>query len=421
MSQIPLTYRKTEYIVNRNNIYTLGLIIITSMITSHASALTFQDAIEIISKHESVQSLIEKRNMTLQIGENRSSWNDPLLKVSAKNFPIESFSYDQTPMTGIEFGVSQQIPLTAKYKKIREAYLQFSESVEYQAKDLQRQLTKNMWEILIENKNIKEEIGIIDENIHWITNIVQVSERLYANGTISQQALLDLKIRQSELEALLNNKKIEAKQQIDILEYLLGVETASIQMESIPWHILEQVDENPLDTKERFYELERDAKKLSWDASKRDKIPDINVGLSYTLRSDIDQNGDFVSAMIGLPLSLYGKKSSAIKQALYDKNIAELNLLDYKKHKDSELRQQKHEMEKISFELSVLNERTIEFAKNSREITSKSYSLGKSTYIELLQSELKLQELLLQRSVLEANLRDTKVAYKFLRGEKLHE
>ncbi|MCB0272489.1 MAG: TolC family protein [Bdellovibrionales bacterium] len=357
----------------------------------------------------------------MQIGENRSSWNDPLLKVSAKNFPIESFSYDQTPMTGIEFGVSQQIPLTAKYKKIREAYLQFSESVEYQAKDLQRQLTKNMWEILIENKNIKEEIGIIDENIHWITNIVQVSERLYANGTISQQALLDLKIRQSELEALLNNKKIEAKQQIDILEYLLGVETASIQMESIPWHILEQVDENPLDTKERFYELERDAKKLSWDASKRDKIPDINVGLSYTLRSDIDQNGDFVSAMIGLPLSLYGKKSSAIKQALYDKNIAELNLLDYKKHKDSELRQQKHEMEKISFELSVLNERTIEFAKNSREITSKSYSLGKSTYIELLQSELKLQELLLQRSVLEANLRDTKVAYKFLRGEKLHE
>jgi len=130
------------------------------MITSHASALTFQDAIEIISKHESVQSLIEKRNMTLQIGENRSSWNDPLLKVSAKNFPIESFSYDQTPMTGIEFGVSQQIPLTAKYKKIREAYLQFSESVEYQAKDLQRQLTKNMWEILIENKNLKKKLAL---------------------------------------------------------------------------------------------------------------------------------------------------------------------------------------------------------------------------------------------------------------------
>ena len=38
------------------------------------------------------------------------------------------------------------------------------------------------------------------------------SKKLYANGKISQQALLEIKMRKSELEALLSNKEFEKKE-----------------------------------------------------------------------------------------------------------------------------------------------------------------------------------------------------------------
>ena len=58
---------------------------------------------------------------------------------------------------------------------------------------------------------------------------------------------------------------------------------------------------------------------------------------------------------------------------------------------------------------------------NSRTITSKSYGLGDSSYIELLQSEIKLQNILLRKINLIAHRDMKKVSYRYIRGEKLNE
>ncbi|MCB1196864.1 MAG: TolC family protein [Deltaproteobacteria bacterium] len=383
-------------------------------------AFTFQEAIESISKHASVQAIEQKSNATEQEGKNMSAWGDPMLKVTAKNFPIESLSFDQTPMTGIEFGIAQNIPITNKFGKIQDAYNQLALATQYQSQDKKRELIRSLWLILIENQKIDEEIKIVEENLQWIDNIVLISQRLYANGSISQQALLDIKIRQSELDAQLSNKRFTLKEQVDLLGYLLGFDHSSIDKDSIPWSVLDQADENLNDAKVKSMQHMVASKESALIAKKRDLVPDVTLSLGYTLRSDVDQNGDFVSATIGFPFPVSGKKTASRIKAMHEKVSAEKNLEDYNIFKESRLRQQKNRIEMINQELVILNERTIEFAKNSREITSKSYSHGTSTYIELLQSELKLQELLLQQSQLEAELRATKVAYKYLSGGNLH-
>jgi len=58
---------------------------------------------------------------------------------------------------------------------------------------------------------------------------------------------------------------------------------------------------------------------------------------------------------------------------------------------------------------------------SSQQIVSKSYALGNSSYLELLQSELKLQSLQQQRISLEEKLLLSKVDLKYLRGESLNE
>ena len=71
--------------------------------------------------------------------------------------------------------------------------------------------------------------------------------------------------------------------------------------------------------------------------------------------------------------------------------------------------------------MKILSENTIKFADNSRKITSKSYSLGNASYVELLQSELKLQKLLIRRSLVASKLNKYKINLKYLVGEKLYE
>jgi outer membrane protein TolC len=79
------------------------------------------------------------------------------------------------------------------------------------------------------------------------------------------------------------------------------------------------------------------------------------------------------------------------------------------------------EIKKLLGELNILKERTIKFARNSREITSKSYGLGNSTYVELLQSELKLQKILMNKVMLEAKRDIKRATLKYVKGEPLNE
>ena len=71
--------------------------------------------------------------------------------------------------------------------------------------------------------------------------------------------------------------------------------------------------------------------------------------------------------------------------------------MDYRRKKDRDLSLSDKDLSKIKNELNILSNKTIKFATDLRNITAKSYSLGNSTYIELLQSELKLQKILLKK------------------------
>jgi len=385
---------------------------------------TFKEAINSLQTHDLVESINKKAEALKEEGHNKGSWGDPMIKIAAKNFPIDSLEDDQTPMTGIEFGISQKISLTAKFGNIENAFTQLSKAKKFIAEDTKRQLMKSFWTILINNRKLDEEIKIINENLSWISKILKISKKLYANGKTSQQALLDIQIRKSELEVLASNKKYESKEQIDRLNYLLGFNKTSINKTTIPWQIIEKkkiYSAKMKDHREMNLLSMVQAKENMLSAAKLALVPDLTFSLGYTKRSNIDKKGDFVSAMVTFPLPFSGAKYASRWQATFEKASALKTLNNYKRFKASEVSRINNELKKIGYELKILNEKTIKFAEDSRTVTSKSYGFGNSTYIELLQSELKLQSLLLKRSLLKAKFATQKIAYKYLTGEKLHE
>lgn len=385
-----------------------------------AEAYSFNEAIKRIETHDVVESISQKAFAISEEGGRKGSWGDPMLKLAAKNFPKDSLEDDKTPMTGIEFGVSQKIALTTKYGNIQDAFESMGKAKKLDSEDMKRDLLKSFWGVLIDQRRLSEEIQIFKENLAWLVKILKISKKLYSNGKISQQALLDIQIRKSELEAGLSNIEFELKESQEKLGYLLGME-GKLDTKSIPWSLPESTVSDKIDIKELSLKSKLKAKHYMLTASKQAYVPDVTVSLGYTKRSNIDNKGDFVSAALSFPLPLSGSKYSGHSTAVYEKVAAEKSLRNYQRKKESQNRLLNHSISKVENELNILNEKTIKFAENSRKVTSKSYGYGRSSYIELLQSELKLQSLLIKRGRLKASLTKKQIEKKYLIGEKLYE
>lgn len=398
------------------------LLIILMLLPMNSYALEFSEAISIIGQHSQVESEVFTSKAIKEVGGIKGSWGDPKIKLSAKNFPKDSLEDDQTPMTGIGLDLSQKISLSTKYGNINRSYESMSKAKLLGARNKKERLLQELWSISIKEKRLVNEISILKENFSWINKILKVSKRLYANGKASQQALLDIQIRKSELESELSNKVYEKEQLLDNLGYLLGQKANTFNFKSVPWKVLEEKTTGKLnDFKELSLEENLRAKDYSLTAAKQNFLPDLNVSIGYTKRSNIDNKGDFVSASVSFPLPFSSVKYSGHGKAVNEKYSAERKLKDYKKKKNSNIKILKREISKVSRELEILRNKTIRFARNSRKITSKSYGLGNTTYIELLQSELKLQKILLKKVLLESRKSMGQVALKFSLGEKLHE
>lgn len=388
------------------------------LITNSSIAATFEQLVKRIKDHPSVISHKLSSNSIKEKGRDESSWGDPVFKISAKNVPKDSLALDKSNMTGVEYSVSQKFPLSTKYGIILDSYNSYARSVEMEALDKQAILIKNLWEFLILKRKLQDEQKLLFENLVWNSKILKVSKRLYATGKVSQQALLEIQIRRSEIEAQLSNNKYELEGLKEELQYLFGNDLS--QVSKVPWEVLDKNSGNQNDLREKSLNYKIKGSDLRVKAARLSYIPDLNISVGTTRRENLDSQGDFVGASISFPIPFSSKRGSQLNRAEYDHQKANKDLQHYKRSKLKQINLVRKDIEKIQQEILILN-KTIKFAKNSREITSKSYGLGGSTYVELLQSELKLQKILKQKINLES-LRDIKkIARKYLLGEPLNE
>lgn len=393
------------------------------MIATQTYSLSFCDAVKELKNHESVQAIKGSAKSVLESSKQKSSWGDPMFKLAAKNFPVETLDYNQTPMTGVEVGIAQKIALSNKYAKAGASLDAMAKATNFSALDYEQALIKSLWGNLISHRKIQSEVEILSENLAWINKILKVSKKLYSNGRITQQALLDIQIRKSEIESELSNKTFELKQNESVLFYLVGEKGKSFDYKSIPWSSLDKQSQNVVaDNRLKSLEQGKIAQDLSVEQADLSYIPDITVSLGYTFRSDeVDGNGDYIGAMITFPIPVSDDKSGGKGAAVANRYSAIKKLEDYKRKKNRDLNIVKNEINMLRAELSILTKKSVNFAKNSRSITSKSYGRGNSSYVELLQSELRLQKILLKKVMLEAKLSNSIVNYKYTLGESLYE
>jgi len=282
-------------------------------------------------------------------------------------------------------------------------------------------LILKVWESAILKEEILNNIKIYEENIVWINDMIQVSNQLYVLGKISQHILFNLKIKSSELEALL----LTSKQKIIILNAklseILNISLISLDINTMPWIYLENysLSRSENNSQESILESELKSAKYLCNAKKSEQIPDITIGFSYRYRDNFDSNGDFASAFISIPIPFNNKRSSSYKSTVnfYKEKINQLHF--FRKNLQTKLVRLQAEINRYKIEITVIKEKTIEFTKNSIEILENRYKVGTATYMELINSVLKLQNLRLKVSNLEAKIKKLKIQYLYETGSSL--
>ena len=390
--------------------------------SSSASTVTFTQAIKLIENHESVKMLINSSNVLNEEAKVKGAWSDLNFKVNAKNFPVKTFSFNESPMTGVELSLAQKFPLSKKLSNFEDAYKAKSSSKKLSSKQRQRSLKKILWQLSISKEKTNLDLLTFRKNLNWLKRMLKISKNLYSNGKIPQSALLDIQIRISEVETKTSNLKFELKEIDQKLSYILNGNELKLDLNTVPWKLLHYRDTlTKYDFEEKFHKKILESKDFAMRAQDSNRIPDLTFSFGYTFRSKSWKEGDFVSAFINLPIPTGSSSSASYKKAVYEKYEAKNILRNFEMNKKSNLGYLQQSINKLKEEIKILQSKTLQFARSLRKITSKSYGLGNSTYIELLDAEIKLLNILLRENKLNANLKTVHLERKFIAGGKLDE
>lgn len=396
------------------------LILYIILISRHALASNFAEAIRSLEHHDQVRTLQQKAEKLGYESSSKSHWQDPKLKISAKNYPTRSFSGSESPMTGFEVGLSQQIPLTHKTSLESTALKRLQDSVHFKVKDKVEFLQMKAWQLAISWAKKSKEEKILNESFLWLDKQINIAKTLYANGKTSQQDILELQIRKSELTSSIKSLTFEKLQIKEGLSYLFGPEF-DIEATKIPWDLLEKtrVGQVQINSLKQSLKLMAEAQSMISQVHRLKKIPDLTIGAAYTFRSQKDSLGDFASISIGLPLPVTAKRSTNFMSKKAEEEAAAANYNDYSASLQMETKNLKIEIRRVKAEQDILTSKTLKFALGARDIIAKSYGLGDSDYLSLIKSELSVQKIKLTQINLWAKYLESRSRLKYLQGEKL--
>ena len=235
---------------------------------------------------------------------------DPMLSAAALNLPRTSLSFDETPMSSLSFGLSQQIPWPGKLSaKTDIARLHYDiKAVDLQARrdNIVRQVKHNYFEysywMLTE--------AVLTESLQLVGNIIEIAQTRYSNSGGSLQDVLRSETSRARIE---NRKLLAWQKSSSALLQLAQLTDNSGTTRSTLEPVLPVIPQEdiPIPTELSNPILARasagsELAKRKLDLAKLDYWPNLTVGVNYNIRKDMPMDAvsgeDFLSFKIGLNL-----------------------------------------------------------------------------------------------------------------------
>jgi cobalt-zinc-cadmium efflux system outer membrane protein len=281
---------------------------------------------EALLNNPELKTLQEKIAMYEERPPQAESLDNPKLGFALANVPVDTFKFDQEPMTQKQISVMQRIPFPGKLglkgdiarkelEVVREEYEEKKNSIVMQVETTYRNL-------LFTEKSL----DITRENRDLLRDFVKITETKYAVGEGIQQDVLKAQVELSKMIDLLITLEQKRESIAARLNMLLDrpisapiratgeIETPEQDYSDLAF---EELQRTAFDTRPSLIGLNRmvEQSRLALALAKKMYYPDFDIGVSYGQRDDGPdiERADFISGSVSITIPLWYKTKESRK------------------------------------------------------------------------------------------------------------
>lgn len=357
---------------------------------------------------------------------------DPKLTLGLMNLPVNSFTFDQEPMTGKMASVMQVFPFPGKLSLAEDMAMFEAAAGKRQQEEVRNQVIQMVKRAYYDLYAMDRAIETVQKNKELMEQLVRVAEVKYATGLGLQQDVLRAQVELSKLEddlimwqkkrdigtAKLNeilNRRPDSPFETTSPELVLPEETV------LSFRAQEIEERRPLlkAWKEMIHKAEAAVK-----LARRDLWPNITVGASYNQRDDLESGmamHDFFSALVTLDIPLYFKRKQKERIAQKELDLKAV-LADYGNARISvlaEIESLKAELERNRKRVELFGGGILLQARQSLESAQVGYQVGKVDFLTVIDNWMRLLGYELQYYFAIADYHKAMASYELAVGEEI--
>lgn len=378
----------------------------TPALHENRTALALEDAVSMaIEGNPGLAEMQARAEAMADVPSQAGSLADPMVSFTALNFPVDTFSRDQEPMTQLQFGIEQALPFPGKLA-LKERAAEFdadaaASNVDEARLRLIRNVKQGWWQIFYLDRSL----DTVSRNQDLLRQFVQIAQTKYTVGEGLQQEVL---LAQVELSRLLD-RQVELqgmrRQQAARLNALLDrtASTPVVLPERVNEALAGILPEAQLYTRaeaarplleQRRQEVE--AARTRREFARRDRYPDFSLGAAYGFRQGENPDGssrpDFASLRLGMSLPLYAgrKQDRAVDQRTSELLQKQYALQDEWNKVQAEITAALADYQRASEQVQLYKTGILPQARQSVASMLSGYQVSKVDFLNLVRAQVTL-------------------------------
>ena len=375
--------------------------------TSGDSALTLEAVIDIaLRENPSLKGRWNDwRSAESRISQ-ESAFDDPVLGIAAVNLPSDTFVFDETPMTGLQFSLRQKIPFPGKLGVKKRHAREMSHVSKEVYEERKVELIAKIRTVFYRLASLDQETSVTEDNKRLLQKLVDIAETKYSVGNGLQQDVLKAHVALSKtgerLISLAGTRATLAAELNTLLnrspEESLG-KPAPITQKPLALSP-EQLQDLALSSRPLLKGMAHQVRGAAFlrDLARKGYWPDFVVGLDYRLREkvlgDPVEGQDFFSASVSvkLPLFFYKKQSNEIRARQAQLASAESQLEDTRNQVLWEVASLFYQVKTIEERIRLYETDILEQAAQALASATTGYEVDQADILSVLDGQQTLYE-----------------------------
>ena len=325
---------------------------------------------------------------------------DPMFMFGYSNVPRTSLALDQMEMSGIELGLSQEIPFL-KLGLMKKSARQMAESQKQSYAALKNflvsQVKQNYYDLWLWQKSIE----IAGQNKSLLENLAEVASVKYSVGEGLQQDVLKAQVEVSMLLdklLMLEEQKKTTQAKLNIL--LNRLPQDSIQVTEEPGFVdfpksETELQELALESNPELAGMQAmvKASQTEHQLAKREYLPDLDLGATYMIRKnradDMLRGEDLLSfrATINLPLYFWSRQSKKVSETKWQWQSSQSQLQQMSNQVKYQISSMFYEQQRAKKQVELYQTALLPQARQSLESARAAYQVNKVDFLTLLDNQ----------------------------------